>query len=114
MYESPISLSYNRIIQEIDDNIEQGILEAIWKVDINVNRDELLKALRYDRQQYSSGYKDGIASEKRCEFLRLNAVCKFRHIACDLDRQPFLSCGHDDNTGLKYPECREENCPLFR
>jgi hypothetical protein len=35
------------------------IIKAIRNVKINVDKDELIKALKYDRNQYTTGYKDG-------------------------------------------------------
>ena len=35
------------------------VITAIRKVDINVDKDELIKALQYDRNQYIRGYEDG-------------------------------------------------------
>ena len=31
----------------------------LFKIGVNVDKEELEKALRYDRHQYSKGYKDG-------------------------------------------------------
>ena len=32
---------------------------SILKVGVNVNKEELIKALQYDRGQYNKGYEDG-------------------------------------------------------
>ena len=56
-YESPINL----IMQDIKYKYEQNILIAIQNVGVDVNRYELIKALAYDRQQYSKGYQEGYA-----------------------------------------------------
>ena len=34
-------------------------MEAIRKVGVNVDKEELIKALQYDRNQYTKGYEDG-------------------------------------------------------
>lgn len=39
---------------------EEQTLQAIQKVGIKVDKDELVKALAYDRGQYEKGYADGI------------------------------------------------------
>ena len=44
------------IIQQQDEQT----LQAIQKVGIKVDKDELVKALAYDRGQYEKGYADGI------------------------------------------------------
>lgn len=53
-YISPISL----IQQQIDLELEQNILKAVSKYDIHVDREELMRALKYDRDQYYKGYED--------------------------------------------------------
>lgn len=51
MYESPIELIYKNVQERLDNNI----LYAVQKVDIKVNKWELIKALEYDRKQYEKG-----------------------------------------------------------
>lgn len=57
MYESPI----NQILGELQMHLEGETLKAVQNVGIDVNKEELLKALQYDREQYGKGYKDGYA-----------------------------------------------------
>lgn len=59
MYESPINQMFRDIETQIIKRDEQTIFKAIQNLDISVDRDELIKALNYDRDQYSKGYKDG-------------------------------------------------------
>lgn len=65
MYESPIRL----IVQELETNIreqqEKQIFEAIQKCGVDVDREELIKALAYDRAQYAQGYSDGRSDAQR-------------------------------------------------
>ena len=56
MYKSPIEI----IQSDIETNIENNVYEAVQKMHIDVNKDELIKALRYDRYQYEAGYNDAI------------------------------------------------------
>jgi hypothetical protein len=58
MYKSPIELIYSDINHKIDDKI----YAAIVSVGVNVDKDELVRALRYDRNQYEEGYVDGITA----------------------------------------------------
>lgn len=37
------------------------ILEAIQKQGVFIDKEELIKAIKYDRNQYSKGYKDGVS-----------------------------------------------------
>jgi hypothetical protein len=76
MYKSPIKLiradtlfSSTRSIEEeiaekmakpIAIEIDNYILESVRRVDVSVDREELLKALAYDRQQYNKGFQDGV------------------------------------------------------
>lgn len=55
MYESPINIIYG----EMQAQIEGDVFKAIQNVGIDVNKEELIKALQYDREQYSKGYSDG-------------------------------------------------------
>lgn len=55
MYLSPIDIVTEPITYKLDD----AILSAVGKVGIHVDKDELLKALEYDRDQYSKGFIDG-------------------------------------------------------
>lgn len=54
-YESPITM----IASQIEMKMENDVLQAIQRYGIQVDKDELIKALNYDRQQYDVGYKDG-------------------------------------------------------
>lgn len=55
MYESPIEIIQTQIQMQMDGEI----LKAVQGVGIDVNKEELIKALAYDREQYVKGYKDG-------------------------------------------------------
>lgn len=58
MYESPI-----RIIEgELTTKIEDGIMQVVQSYGIEVDKAELMRALRHDRWQYEKGYDDGKAS----------------------------------------------------
>ena len=56
MYESPIKIITGKMVTQFDDEI----YSAVQNVGINVDREELLKALEYDRGQYKKGYNDAI------------------------------------------------------
>ena len=62
MYESPISVYYT----DIKTKFENQLMEAMIGVGLDVDKEELLKALNYDREQYQKGYKDGRGSLVRC------------------------------------------------
>ncbi len=52
-YKSPIEIIYG----ELETKMENDTFEAIRHYDINVDKEELIKALKYDREQYMAGYK---------------------------------------------------------
>ena len=73
-YQSPIKIimsDMNTHIQnaslEKEMNIENTILEAIEKVGVVIDKDELIRAIRYDRDQYQKGYDDRDAEIVRCK-----------------------------------------------
>lgn len=47
------------IIEQFNKEREEMVLNQIWKIGIDVNKEELIKALSYDRNQYAKGYSDG-------------------------------------------------------
>ena len=57
MYQSPIEIIIGKMQTQIDDDIYR----AVQNVGINVDRAELLNALKYDRGQYEKGFNDGFA-----------------------------------------------------
>ena len=65
MYESPIRLLVQQLETSIREQQEKQIFEAIQKCGIDVDREELIKALAYDRAQYAQGYSDGRADAHR-------------------------------------------------
>ena len=79
-YQSPIEI----IQTQMQSQIEGDIYKAVMKVGVNVDKNELLKALQYDRDQYQKGYTDRDSEIVRCK------ECKYAHMAgnmckfCDL------------------------------
>lgn len=60
MYESPIELITSEIASSVSKRMDNDIYQAVCNVGIIVNKDELVKALEYDRNQYDKGFKDGV------------------------------------------------------
>lgn len=54
-YESPIKV----LCSEMVTNFENGVYSTIQKFVPDVDKDELIKALNYDRKQYDRGFKAG-------------------------------------------------------
>ena len=54
-YQPPVEI----IHQGVETKLEGDIYEAIINYGISVDKDELVKALKYDRNQYEKGFIDG-------------------------------------------------------
>ena len=63
MWKSPIEIQQD-IVRQVDMVVEDGVMKAIQRFDINVDKEELIKALKYDRDQYEKGYQDGLNANK--------------------------------------------------
>ena len=61
MYKSPIEVIYGQMQTHLDGDV----IQAVQKYGITVDKDELIKALKYDRDQYAAGYADAMATLKR-------------------------------------------------
>ena len=59
MYESPIEKIYGELQTQMVQEDEKMVIKAIRNVGVNVDKGELIKALQYDRNQYTKGYEDG-------------------------------------------------------
>lgn len=65
MYESPIEMIVNEMTLNFGEQAEENCVKAVQSYGFNVNREELLKALEYDRDQYDRGFEDGYISGKK-------------------------------------------------
>lgn len=59
MYRSPIEKIYGELQTQMVQEDENMVMKAVRKVGVNVDKEELIKALQYDRNQYTKGYSDG-------------------------------------------------------
>ena len=59
MYLSPIEKIYGELQTQMAQEDERMVMKAVRQVGINVDKDALIKALQYDRNQYAKGYEDG-------------------------------------------------------
>ena len=55
MWKSPIDIFRT----EIEMHVEADVIRAVSKYNVNVDKDELFKLLRGDRESYERGYDDG-------------------------------------------------------
>lgn len=63
MYQSPIEI----IFKDMETKIENAIIQAVQNVDIRVDKEELIRALQYDRDQYEKGRRDALNELVRCK-----------------------------------------------
>ena len=59
MYESPIEMIYGELQTQMVQEDEKLVMKAVRNAGVNVDKEALIKALQYDRNQYSKGYEDG-------------------------------------------------------
>lgn len=96
-YDCPI----DKIVKQVHDDIikqEEDLLmyEVKHSVGFVVDKNELIKALNYDREQYDKGYRDGVKETFKAELEEIkteiiNKKCKY----CDIDSN-IQKC-HEDN-----------------
>lgn len=56
MWESPVNI----ILTQMHNEFEGQVMNAIQKVGVIVDKEELVKAINYDREQYEKGFNDGV------------------------------------------------------
>ena len=103
MYESPI-----KVVQgELETQLEGEILKAVHRVGVAVDRDELIRALRYDREQYQKGFDDAkrdavvVTRCNDCEHYDMGVCLKIYsdgnvHSAAWQKRKPDDFCSYGD------------------
>ena len=66
MYNSPINIISQWVDEQIKEQHKQEenaiVAEITRKIGVDVDKDELIRALNYDRQQYEKGFFDGVMS----------------------------------------------------
>ncbi len=80
-YKSPIDV----VLGKIQTEIEENSFKAAQEYGIHVDKDELMKALKYDRGQYDQGYYNGYNVAKS-EIVR----CK----DCAVPHNKWTGCPH--------------------
>ncbi len=104
MYKSPIEVFQTGI----EYQLENEIMSMVQKYGITVDKDELLRALKYDRNQYNEGFSDGWIAG-----LNNLVRCKDCKYYCPLNNG---YCTHgtglmvlDENQFCSYAERKEED-----
>lgn len=74
-YKSPIETAMLQVKSDIEKRLEDTTYKAVIECGVKVDKDELIKALAYDRGQYDEGYRDGYRAAK-AEIVRCKD-CKY-------------------------------------
>ena len=73
-WESPITKIYGDIRNERVRKDEENCIFAIEQaIGYKVDKEELIKALQYDREQYDKGYRDGVKETLAEELKKIKA-----------------------------------------
>jgi hypothetical protein len=78
-YESPLELIFSQIEEVAKERaraLDNMVWDSVMKCGVNVDKEELIKALAYDRGQYEKGYLAG-RWDRDAEIVRCR-VCKHR------------------------------------
>ena len=67
IFDDPMETTIQKVARSIEAQEEEYIYKAVCRIGIDVDKDELRRALRYDRDQYEHGRFDGY-TEARAEF----------------------------------------------
>ena len=75
MYENPINITtiYDDISSQIQKQTEALVFQEIQRVGVYVDKEELIKALKYDRGQYIKGYNNAIDEFVNRAYLHLGS-----------------------------------------
>lgn len=96
-WESPIKKIYGDIHNEMIRQDEENCMYTIKQsIGYEVDKEELIKALQYDREQYDKGYNDGRKETFVEELEKIKAEIKTQ---VNLD-SPFIS--HGNVLGMEY------------
>ena len=58
-YKSPIEIFYHNTLTKLAESVDGLVVEGCISAGVDVNKEELVKALAYDREQYEKGYING-------------------------------------------------------
>lgn len=99
MYESPIEIIQRDIVNGLQAKMENDICNVICSYGVNVNREELIKALNYDRGQYDKGFQDAQS--------KLKPMCRYLTKCMS---HPDISREYYDWCGLYGEDCNCQCC----
>ena len=91
-WESPIIEIFKQVEEDyhkqLNDKLEEQLMcEINYQVGYSVDKNELIKALNYDREQYDKGYKDGVRETFNAELEDIKSEIEelLQHLDTDSD-----------------------------
>lgn len=67
MYKSPVEVIVSDVATEFAKQQDEYIYRTIQSIDVKVDKEELIRALQYDRDQYEKGYRDAASEFAKCK-----------------------------------------------
>lgn len=102
-WESPISIT-EEICREMAEAYDAYIVEEVRKVIPHIDKEELVKALEYDRGQYEKGYADGKESAVKHGHWKTDEEYPWREVCSECHR--YITYDADSNVEMNYcPNC---------
>jgi hypothetical protein len=111
MYENPITQIVGDITEQIEQYQENQLMLTLnQKMGFSVDKEELIKALKYDRKQYEKGEKDGKAEmieriEHAGPFTAGEIICAIENAQKKLEQyrleRPVIICHKEDEDIFK-------------
>ena len=82
-YESPITIVSELINTQLRQDGDRYVAEIEKKVGFHVDKQELIKALAYDREQYQKGYDDGVRESFNAEIENIKSeIANIEYLSC--------------------------------
>ena len=104
MWDSPIKIIY----KDIDMQLEAGVIKAVQKASIYVDKDELRKALQYDREQYRKGYEDAVLDKTHGKWEMIDSCEPIRYGCSNCKILSWDTYNYCPNCGAKMDEREDE------
>ena len=92
MYESPIEMVFSDLVSDSVKKADEYIVACVQQVGAKVDKNELVKAMEFDRGQYEKGWNDRDSQIVRCNDCRWYENDGF-HTNCQIMR----FCVEDDD-----------------
>lgn len=97
-YDSPINISVNKIAEQMAVKIDEGVMQAVARVGLSIDKDKLVEILKQDKGRYSKAYKRGYNEgyKKRDEEIKRCDQCIYysEDVWCKLHKRYVLYTDH--------------------